>query len=112
HQRVQRAIREQDRAQHGLLGVEVVRRGDRTRRCAPRAVGGGDGRHGLGESRAGVPAFRGPNSQLRRIFMREHMFAYAGDGKSARNARRDYFFATTIVLIVAVTFSTTSTTTM
>jgi hypothetical protein len=66
----------------------------------------------LGESTAGAPAFRGPNSQLRRIFMCEHMFAVAGDGKSGQYGCRDYFFATTIVLIVAVTFSTTSTTTM
>jgi hypothetical protein len=61
---------------------------------------------------AGVSALGGPNSQFRRIFMREHMFAHAGDGKRGQYGRCDYFFATTIVLIVAVTFSTTSTTTM
>jgi len=60
--------------------------------------------------------------------MSEHMFARAEDAKglqmhpsldlgradAARAAIRswDYFFATTMVLIVAVAFSTTSTTTM
>jgi hypothetical protein len=48
--------------------------------------------------------------------MGERMFAHDRDGTGRRNARgrsaRSYFFATTIVLIVAVTFSTTSTTTM
>jgi len=50
--------------------------------------------------------------------MGEQMFARArASSRVARSGPRplagpDYFFATTIVLIVAVTFSTTSTTTM
>ena len=37
HQRVQRAVRQQDRAEHRLLGVEVVRRRERRRgACARR----------------------------------------------------------------------------
>ena len=51
HQRVQRAIRQQDRAQHRLLGLEVVRRRDHARgRGAGRAVAVGyrDRAHSLG----------------------------------------------------------------
>jgi hypothetical protein len=39
HQRVQRAVRQQNRAEHRLLGVEVMRRRDHARACAIGAVG-------------------------------------------------------------------------
>jgi hypothetical protein len=51
------------------------------------------------------------------IVCHEHMFAAVADWKLRRSHATGgragaYFLATTIVLIVAVTFSTTSTTTM
>ena len=66
HERVQRAVRQQDRAQHRLLGVEVVRRRDHP--CGrPRSAVGCRGRaHPSGEFRLGSAPAPGPFPQIAR----------------------------------------------
>ena len=64
HERVQRAVREQDRAEHGLLGVEVVGRRDRARGRPRRAVGCRDGAHRSGEFRVAAMPARRPFPQI------------------------------------------------
>ncbi len=113
HERVQRAVRQQDRAEHRLLGLDVVRRGDHAR-------GGARRRRWMSRPRSsrraslGSPlaASRRAISQIAtgkgRVAGHERMFAAAR--RRSRMARRrpssaargGYFLATTIVLIVAV----------
>ena len=88
HQRIQRAVREQDRSQHRLLGVEVVRR-----RCGPAdgpggAVGFRDGAHGSRECRsrrrivsAGCPLNRSY------LLPRTHVRMRCGGSRAAPPAR-------------------------
>ncbi len=58
HERVQRAIGQQDRAEHRLLGIEVVRRCDHTDRGVRGAVGCGDGAHFSAQSRSAAGTSR------------------------------------------------------
>ncbi len=118
HQRVQRTIRQQDRAEDRLLRVEVVRRRDHARGGASCAVGLRDGAHELAECRSAPARSRGVfrNTREEKI-LRSCTNICSRQERRSKVARRAppprrYFLATTIVLIVAVTFSTTSTTTM
>ena len=77
HERVQRAVREQDRAEHRLLGVEVVRRARSPRRAtfgAPLAVETALMAMSSAESRSASPARRQPlPANLGRIGPRTHV---------------------------------------
>src|SRR4051812_14529665 len=108
-QRRERGVRQQDGAEYGLLGLEVLRRGDRAEAVRVSA-GLGRRAHRAVESRSPTGSNVRSSRLLRALTKKRR--ATRRFGVSYGGRADGYFCSTTIVLMVAVTPSSTSTSTM